>query len=317
MSSPAPIPAPAAGSPFPLPFTARDRGAALAVILIWGMNFVATKLALVDFTPFQLGAARFLLTAFPLIFWVRPPAVGLRWLLLYSVFQGLGQFGLLFFSLRVGMTAALAAVLMQTQVFVTALLAMAVLGERIPRPQRVGLALAACGVVCFVIAAVAPGASKAVTLLGLCLNLLAASMWACSNIVVRRIQADGRAYSPLALVVWSGLLSGIAFVFVSHLFDEPALRWQWTGAPLSHWLAVLYVGWIANVLGYWLWTVLLSRHPANRVAPFSLAIPVVGLLAGIALLGEQVSAWQWAGAAFVMSALIFVLRSGHRRPVRR
>ena len=37
-------------------FTPRDLLAALAVVVIWGLNFVAMKFALHDFTPFQLGA---------------------------------------------------------------------------------------------------------------------------------------------------------------------------------------------------------------------------------------------------------------------
>ena len=34
-------------------------------------------------------------------------------------------------------------------------------------------------------------------------------------------------------------------------------------------------------MAFLLWTLLLTRHPASRVAPFSLGIPVVGLLAGV------------------------------------
>jgi O-acetylserine/cysteine efflux transporter len=52
---------------------------------------------------------------------------------------------------------------------------------------------------------------------------------------------------------------------------------------------------------------LLKRHLANRVAPFGLAVPVVGLLAGMVILGERVTGWQWAGVALVTSALAFVI----------
>ena len=51
----------------------RDLAAALGVIVIWGLNFVAMKFALHDFTPFQLGAARYLLAVLPLVFFVRSP----------------------------------------------------------------------------------------------------------------------------------------------------------------------------------------------------------------------------------------------------
>ncbi len=275
---------------------------------------MATKQGLQHFTPLQLGAARFLLSAFPLVLLVRPPPVGAGWLILYGLLQGVGQFGLLFFALQVGMTAALAAVLMQMQVFVTALLALLILGEQISRPLQVGLALAGAGLACFVITAIAPASTGGVTLAGLILNLLAASMWAGSNIVVRKLQLRGVMYQALSLVVWSSLVSSGVFIALSWLLDAPERRWTWREATVDTWLAVLYIGWGANVIGYWLWTTLLRRHPASRVAPFSLAIPVVGLGAGIVLLGERVTPWQWTGAVLVMSALVFVFRGGRPRP---
>lgn len=92
----------------PVPaFTGRDLAAAAAVIVIWGLNFVAIKLGLRDFTPFQLGAARFLFSLLPLALWVRPPPIGIGWLVAYGLLQGAGQFGFLFVALKVGMSAAL------------------------------------------------------------------------------------------------------------------------------------------------------------------------------------------------------------------
>jgi O-acetylserine/cysteine efflux transporter len=100
----------------------RDYLAALAVVVIWGLNFVAMKFALRDFTPFQLGAARYVFAALPLVLLVKPPRLHWKWVVLYGLCQGVGQFGFLFSALKVGMTAALASVLMQTQVFFTAIL---------------------------------------------------------------------------------------------------------------------------------------------------------------------------------------------------
>ena len=55
------------------PFTSKDLAAALAVVVIWGLNFVAMKFALRDFTPFQLGAARYVFAALPLVLLVKFP----------------------------------------------------------------------------------------------------------------------------------------------------------------------------------------------------------------------------------------------------
>ena len=131
------------------PLRARDLLAALVVVILWGVNFVAMKWGLRSFSPFQLGAARYLCAALPLVLLVRPPRMHWRWVLLFGLFQGVGQFGFLFMGLKVGMTAGLASVLLQTQVFFTALLGFALLRERPGLPLRVGMGLAALGLVCF------------------------------------------------------------------------------------------------------------------------------------------------------------------------
>jgi hypothetical protein len=85
----------------------RDLLAALLVVFLWGINFVITKFALRDFTPFQLGAVRFALALFPLALFIKPPRVHWKWLVGYGLLQGVGQFGLMFTALKVGMPAAL------------------------------------------------------------------------------------------------------------------------------------------------------------------------------------------------------------------
>ena len=298
------------------PFSGRDLLAALSVVVIWGLNFVAMKWALVDFTPFQLGVWRYVFAALPLVFIVRRPAVPWRWVVAYGLCQGVGQFGVLFIALQVGMTAALASVLMQTQLFFTALLGVLLLGEQLSRPLKFGLVFAAMGLGCFAMNYAGGAAAAGTTLLGFVLNLVSAAMWAGSNIVARRMQQVSGSYDALGFVVWSGLVPIVPFMLMSLVFDAPALRWQWLDAPLASWLSVAYLGWCATIMAYALWTGLLKRHAASRVAPFSLGVPVIGLAAGIGLLGERVTPWQWAGGACIVMALLVVLL-GARWPGRR
>ena len=294
----------------PKPFTAGDLASAAVVVVVWGLNFVIVKVGLRDFTPFQLGAARFFFAFFPFLFWFRPPPVGVGPLVAYGLLQGVGQFGCLFLALKLGMSAALAPVMMQTQVFGTALLAALLLGERIGRPLLFGLALAAGGLACFAANAWLAGGAGAVTFLGLALNLAAAMNWAGSNILVRRLQLRGVRYDPMSLLVWSGGVSALGFLLLSLAFDPPGAQAAWMNASLSGWATVAYLALGANLLGYSLWTRLLSRHPASRVSPLTLGMPLIGIAAGILLLGEEVTAWQWAGAGLVLSALVFVMRAG-------
>ncbi len=286
-----------------------DALAAVAVVVIWGLNFVAMKLALAEFTPFQLGAARYVVAAIPLIFFIRFPTMPWRWVVLGGLTQ-VGQFGFLFVALRVGMTAALASVLMQTQVFFTTLLGAALLKEKITVAQGFGLGIALLGIGCFGIGVGAQGA--AVTLIGLILNLCAASMWAASNIVVKKAQAGAPGYDALQYVVWMSAVPVLPFLALAYFFEAEQTRFQWVHAGLLAWGSVVYLGLIATVSAYFLWTWLLQRHPANRVAPLSLAVPVVGLSAGMLVLGEQVSLWQYAGSTLVVGALLMFLLRGRK-----
>lgn len=278
-------------------------------VLIWGLGFAPTKWVLGDFTPFQLGTARFLLAAFPLVLFLPRPNIPVKWLFLYGFTQGVGQFGMLFFALKVGMSAGLASVLMQTQIFITALLGATLLGESIAHSLKIGMTIAGIGLLCFAANILLDKGLGSITATGFTLTMVAATMWACSNIVVKKLQATGLAHSALSMIAWSSLISGIVFGLISLLFDAPSVRWNWLHASATAWLSVLYLGWLASALAYWLWTVLLTRHPASRVAPFSLGVPVVGLVAGILMLDEQVTTLQWVGSGLVMSALVFVVFS--------
>jgi O-acetylserine/cysteine efflux transporter len=293
-------------------FTTRDYLSALAVVVIWGMNFVFMKFALHDFTPFQLGAARYVFAVFPLILFIKRPKMAVKWLLMYGLFQGVGQFGFVFVALKVGMTAALASVLMQTQVFFTALFGFVLLGERPSRALQIGLLLAAAGLICFAMNYIAPQSynTPSTTLFGLIFCVAGASMWAASNIVVRKAQQSLRkdaSFDAVAFLVWSSLMPILPFVTLTLFLDAESTRWRWLAAPWSSWLAIMFLGWVATITAYALWTGLLKRHAANRVAPFSLGVPIVGLTAGVLILGEQITPWQWGGIGLVVAALLTVM----------
>ncbi len=295
-----------------LPFSPRDYLSVLAVIVIWGLNFVFMKFALHDFTPFQLGAARYVFAVLPLILFIKRPPMDWKWLLMYGLFQGVGQFGFVFVALQVGMTAALASVLMQTQVFFTALFSLVLLGERPSRPLQIGLLLAAAGLTCFAMNYIAPQSNNTptTTLLGLLFCVAGASMWAASNLVVRQAQQSlGKHanFDAVAFLVWSSAVPILPFVALTLLLDPESTRWRWLAAPWSSWLSVMFLGWVATITAYALWTGLLKRHAANRVAPFSLGVPIVGLTAGVFILGEHITSWQWAGIALVVAALLCVM----------
>lgn len=286
---------------------ARDFAAILVVVIVWGVNFVVMKVGLAYFTPMQLGAGRFFFAFLPLALVLRRPGAHPGWVVAFGLAQGLGQFGLLFLALRVGMSAALASVLLQTHVFFSAGLGRLVLGERIGKPLQLGMAIAIPGLALFGANVGASGGASGVTGWGLVLTISAAAFWALSNIIVRLAQQGRSAFNPTAFVAWSGATSVLPFLGLSWCIDPPGAQLNWIHAPWQGWAAVAFLGWAATNLGYGLWTGLLKRFSAARVAPFSLGVPVIGLSVGILFLGETVTALQWAGAGCLVCALLCVV----------
>jgi O-acetylserine/cysteine efflux transporter len=283
----------------------RDYAAVLCVVLVWGTNFVAMKLGLREVTPFQLGAGRYLFALLPLLLFVRPPRLAPRWVVLYGLFQGVGQFGLLFLALREGMSASLASVMLQMQVFFTALFAWLILKEGIDRGLQAAMGIAALGLACLCVDALGRGSQ--VTLAGFLLCVASAAMWAASNIVVRIARRSTPQFDVLPFMVWSSMVPILPFILLSLAFDPPSTSWDWRAVSNTVWASMAYLGWFATILGYAMWTGLLKRHPANRVAPFSLAVPPVGVAVGMLVLDEVVTPWQWAGIVLVVMSLALVL----------
>ncbi|WP_431822514.1 EamA family transporter [Burkholderia sp. F1] len=275
--------------------TPKDLLLALVVILAWGVNFVVIRVGLNGMPPMLLGALRFTLAAVPAVFFVRRPQISWRLLVLYGATIQLGQFVFLFTAMYVGMPAGLASLVLQSQAFFTLVFAMAFLGERLRVQNLIGLAIAATGLV-----VIAAQGGRAMTLAGFLLTLCSAAMWAFGNIVTKKV---GQA-NLVSLVVWASLVPPVPFFLLSLWFEGPqriaAALGALTGASI---FAVVYLAFVATLLGYGLWSRLLSRYPVAQVAQFSLLVPVIGLASAALLLDEHLTRAQLAGAALVMGGL--------------
>lgn len=286
----------------PLPLSRGDLLRALAVVVIWGLNFVVMKIGLQGIGPMLLGALRFAAAALPFLLFVSLPKLPWRYVVAYGLAQGLGQFGFLFLGLQMGMTAGMASVVMQTQAFFTLLLAVPVLGERARWSQGLGLLVALGGLV--LIATAHGDGPGQMTLAGFVLTLSAAFMWAVSNLVAR-LASRVADYDPFPFIVWSSVFPIVPFMALALWMDGPSVVWaQVTGLSLSAVLAVLFLAWLATLLAYTLWTQLLKRHPAGRVTPFSLLVPVVGLWAAWVFFDELALFQQWLGTGAVLLGLV-------------
>ena len=268
---------------------------ALAVVAVWGTNFVVIKTALGTLPPLLLAVLRFALALLPALWWVPRPRVGWRPLAAYGVLIGAGQFGLLYMAIDGRISPGLASLVVQTQVFFTIGLAMLADGERVRVYQWLALLLATAGIV-----VIAGHTGGDITLAGLLMVLCAALAWAGGNQVARRM---GRV-DMLGVVVWSSAFALPPLLLLSLLFEGPARIAQALGAAgPAEWAAVAWQAAGNTLFGYSAWGWLLSRHPAATVAPMALLVPVFGMGASAALLGESLPAWKLLAAALVMTGL--------------
>jgi len=274
---------------------ARHIALALAVVFVWGTNFVAIKWVLEVLPPFLFAVLRFAFALLPAALFVKRPAVPWRHLAAYGVLIGAGQFGLLYLAIRADITPGLASLVVQTQVFFTVGLSMWLTGERVRVFQGVALALAAAG-----LALIGVHTDASTTPLGLALVLAAALSWAGGNLVAR---ASGRV-DMLGYVVWSSLFALPPLVALSLLFEGgPAIRAALVAADATTWALVLWQSLGNTLFGYAAWGWLLNRHPAGVVAPMALMVPVFGMGASALLLGEPLQSWKLIAFALVMAGL--------------
>jgi len=287
--------------------TPRHTLLALLVVVIWGVNFVAIDLGLAHVPPLVFLAMRFVLVAVPAVFFIRPPAIGWRNILLIGAFLSLGQFTLLYLALSLGMPPGLASLLLQTQIVFSVIVSSLLLREHPTRRQVVGIVIGMVGV-----AVVVVGHTHAAPWLPLVITLLAALSWAIGNVLSRR----ARAASGLSLVVWSGLVVPIPSLGLALLVDGPqAVSYSLTHLSIAAILSTVYTAVAASLVAYTIWNSLLARYPTGAVVPFTLLVPVIGILAAWVVYRENPTASELIGGAIMLGGLAAAVVSRRRVPV--
>ncbi|XWJ89730.1 O-acetylserine/cysteine exporter [Phytobacter ursingii] len=281
--------------------TRKDGLLALLVVVVWGLNFVVIKVGLHNMPPLMLAGLRFVLVAFPALLFIARPNVPLRLLLGYGLTISFGQFAFLFCAIKFGMPAGLASLVLQAQAFFTIILGAGVFGERLQGKQLAGITLAVLGVLVLIEASLS---GQHIPMIGFALTLAAAFSWACGNIFNKKIMSHTSRPAVMSLVVWSALIPIIPFMVASMIFEGPALMLQsLVSIDLTTILSLVYLAFVATIVGYGIWGALLGRYETWRVAPLSLLVPVVGMASAALLLGESLSVLQLCGAVLIMAGL--------------
>ena len=253
--------------------TPRDRLLALAVVTVWGLNFVVIDWGLPGVPPLVFVTMRFVLVLLPAIFFVPRPAGRWQDIALVGLLLSVGQFGLLYSAMSAGMPPGLASLVLQIQAAFTVVFAATLLRERPSRRQVIGVGLGLLGLG---IVALGRGGSVPLGALGLC--VAAAASWAGGNIAVRRLPGVG----GLSLTVWSGLVVPIPLFALALLVEGPeTVMHALTHLSVPSLLSTAYTAVLASLFGYGVWNSLMGRHRAAEVAPYSLLVPVVGMTAAL------------------------------------
>ena len=286
----------------------RDLILALLVVIVWGANFTVIKLGLTGLPPMLLVALRYTFAAVPAIFFVKRPDIGWKYIIAYGMAVGVGQFSCLFYAMNIGMPAGTSSVILQSQVFFTLIFAAVLLKEHLRIFHALGVIISAIGLF-FISGNIGSGQMSSLPLGALFLTLLAAAFWGISNIIVRfaskQAASQGKTIDMFGLVVWSSLVPPLPLFIFALILDSPeTLLNILLGLSGQSIFAILYLSFLATLFGFGLWSFLLSKYPAGKVAPLSLLVPITGLITARAVLGEQLMPIQWLGCGIIILGLI-------------
>jgi O-acetylserine/cysteine efflux transporter len=284
---------------------------AILVAVIWGFNFVVIDWGMAGVPPLLFLALRFTVVVLPAVFLVPRPSASWQTVVAVGVFMSLGQFGLLYTSMHLGMPPGLAALVLQAQVLFTVVIAAAWLRERPTVRQVVGIVVAGAG-----LTVVGLGRGGHIPLVALMLCLAAALSWGVGNVVARRAAVPTS--SGLSMVVWSSIVVPVPLLAMSLVLDGPTtVGHALSGLGFEAFVSTLYTAGLASLVGYSIFNSLLTRYPASSVVPFVLIAPPVAMASAWLLLDEVPNAAESLGGLVVLVGVLVTVRQGRTLKLRR
>ena len=272
---------------------------AVVVAFIWGFNFVVIEVGLDSFPPLFFSALRFVFSAFPAILFIRKSTISFRWIVSIGLVLGVVMFSLLFVGMKVGMPAGLSSLVLQIQSVFTLLLSSLLLRDAPTTVQKLGVSVAFCGILVLVFDSIGQSTSS---LTGLCIVVFAGLAWAVSNILMKKAGN----VNMFHLVIQMSLIPPLPLFLLSFFFEhqqiEAVASMTLTGAA-----TIFYTSIISTLLAFGFWGKLLSRYSPNVVAPFSLLVPVFGMLSSWIVLNESFNAMEWIASLCIFVGLFMIV----------
>ncbi len=281
-----------------------DIALAIGVAMVWGVGFIASRLALDELSPVVMTAARFSIAAVPCLFLRRPDV---PWPLLlgasFSLFMI--QFLAQAYGITHGVPVGLLSVIVQSQALFTIAFAALAFHEIPTRVQIIGISVATLGLLM-----ICGTVGYDFSLAAFAVVMTCPITFAIGNLLVRKA---GKA-PMFELFSWLSLVSAVPLLALVPLTDGvgPALA-SLRNMSLTGWLSIVTIGAITTSLAYWLWGRLLRDYTAAQVVPFALLVPFIGSASSAIVFGERFGPLRFAGMITVVLGIAIMLLFGRAR----
>jgi O-acetylserine/cysteine efflux transporter len=283
------------------PMPLRDLMLALLVCVAWAGNFLTSALALREMPPLLFTGLRLALLALMLGAFLRRPAPG-QWprLLAIALCTGVLHFGLSFWALKLAGDLSSPAIVMQSYIPMSVLLAWALLGERFAWRTGTAIALSFGGVLVL-------GFDPLVldNPASLFLMLVSAFFLAVGTVLMRGLTAMDR----YGMQAWTAVI-GVGPLLGLSLWLEPGGFALLPGLSSTAWIGIAYAAVVASLIGHGIYYTLIQRHPVAKVMPWLLLTPVFAIGLGLAVWGDRPGPKLWIGGAMtLLGILVIALRN--------
>jgi O-acetylserine/cysteine efflux transporter len=276
---------------------------AILITAIWGLNFSVIKIGLTSLDPFTLAGVRFLLCAFPLVFFIKKPDIPMFYVVFYGILFGVGLWGMVNLGIYFGASAGIASLVLQTSVFFTIIMGVIFLQEKIEKIKIVGFILAVLGLV-FILNLT----DGSITYVGLILVVIGALSWSIANVVVKKSGVT----KIFSLMIWSSLFSPIPLLLLAYLTQGQEVFSNFlTNIDGKAIFSILFQVYPTTLFGYWIWNTLINKYEISKVAPLSLLVPIFGLLGSYIIFNEEMSMGKIIACVLIIGGLL-VNTFGHK-----
>src|SRR6202047_4654431 len=279
---------------------------AVMVAVIWGLGFVASRLALNELSPALLTAMRFAIAAVPCLF-VRRPNISWTALIAISGTLFLGQFLAQSWAIAHGVPVGLASVIVQSQALFTVAFAAAAFREIPTGTQVAGICIAAVGLLM-----VGGTVGFDFSVGAFAVLMISPVSFAIGNLLLRQ----ARDVAMFDLFAWLCLVPPLPLLALALAVGGPRATWHalWQMSPTG-WVSILFIGAVSTCIAYWLWGRLLRNYTAAQVVPFALLVPFVGAGASSVVFGETFGPLRLTGMVTVVGGIAIMLLSKRPQPV--